>query len=245
MPEDQSEKQPIPVQRDCATTQWSVVMAAGKDRHNDAHEALSRLCETYWYPLYAYVRRRTNEDEARDLTQSFFAHLLAKNTVAAADQTRGRFRAFLLSALKNFLSNEWEKERTMKRGGGATQLSLDFEDCDSRLRIEPSVGETPEHLYERQWAMALLDRVLAQLREEYVTADKERQFDLFKPFIAGAGGDYQAAGKELGWTDNAVRVATHRLRGRYRELLRAEIAHTVGSPDDVDDEIRWLFQVLG
>lgn len=220
-------------------------MAAGDDRHEDAVEALSRLCEYYWYPLYAYVRRRTNEDEARDLTQSFFAHLLEKNTVAAADQTRGRFRAFLLTALKNFLANEWNKERAMKRGGGARQLSLNFEDGDSRLRIEPSAGETAEHLYERQWAMALLDHVLSQLRQEYVAAGKERQFDLLKPFIAGAGGDYQAAAKELGWTDNAARVAAHRLRGRYRELLRAEIAHTVGSLDDVDDEIRWLFQVLG
>jgi RNA polymerase sigma-70 factor (ECF subfamily) len=244
MPEDQSDRQPN-AGRGFATTQWSVVMAAGDDHHEEAFEALSRLCESYWYPLYAYVRRRTSENEARDLTQSFFAHLLDKNTVAAADQTRGRFRAFLLTALKNFLTNEWAKERAVKRGGGATHLSLDFEDGDSRLRIEPSAGETPEHLYERQWAMALLDRVLSRLREEYVAAGKERQFDLFKPFIAGAGGDYQAAAKRLGWTDNAVRVAAHRLRGRYRELLRAEIAHTVGSLDDVDDEIRWLFQVLG
>ena len=231
--------------RGFATTQWSIVLAAGHDRHEGSLKALSRLCESYWYPLYAYVRRRTNEDEARDLTQSFFTQLLEKNTVAAADQTRGRFRAFLLTALKNFLANEWDKERAMKRGGGATLLSLDYEDGDSRLRIEPSAGETPEHLYERQWAMALLDRVLSHLREEYVAAGKERQFDLLKPFIIGSGEDYQVAANELGWTDNAARVAAHRLRTRYRELLRSEIAHTVASADDVDDEIRWLFQVLG
>ena len=230
---------------DFATTRWTMVVAAGDKQTSDANTALADLCQAYWYPLYAYVRRRTSEDEARDLTQSFFAQLLEKNTVAAADQTRGRFRAFLLTALKNFLANEWEKERAMKRGGGATLLSLDFEDGDSRLRIEPSAGETPEHLYERQWAMALLDRVLSQLREEYVADGKQRQFDLLKPFIIGSGEDYQAAASELGWTDNAARVAAHRLRTRYRELLRSEIAHTVANADDVDDEIRWLFQVLG
>lgn len=239
-----SQNEPRPPNRGFATTQWSMVLAAADDDPN-AHAALSKLCESYWYPLFAYVRRRTNESEARDLTQAFFTYILEKKTVAAADQSRGRFRAFLLTALKNFLANEWKKQRAEKRGGGATILSLDFEEHDSRLRIEPSSGETPEHLYERQWALALLDRVLSQLRAEWATAGKERQFDLLKPFIAGAGEGYGDAARELGWTVNAVRVATHRLRTRYRDLLRAEIADTVGSPQDIDEEIRWLFQALG
>ena len=194
--------------------------------------------------MFAYVRRRTNDHEARDLTQAFFANLLEKNTVSVADQTRGRFRAFLLTSLKNFLANQWEKQRATKRGGAASLLSLDFDDGDSRLRIEAIDGETPEHLYQRQWAMALLDRVLAQLHQEYVAAGKEQQFDLLKSFIVTGSGGYQSVAATLGWTDNAARVAVHRLRTRYREMLRSEIAHTVGSPDDVDDEIRWLFTVF-
>ena len=221
-----------------------MVVAAGEVQSAQTQAALADLCQAYWYPLYAYVRRRTGENDARDLTQSFFASLLEKNTVAAADQTRGRFRAFLLTTLKNFLANEWEKQRAIKRGGAAMTLSLDFDEGDSRLRIEPTAGETPEHLYERQWAMALLDRVLAKLREQYDSAEKQRQFELLKPFLTGAGGDYQAVAEELGWTDNAARVAAHRLRTSYRELLRSEIAHTVAHADDVEEEIRWLFSVF-
>lgn len=221
-----------------------MVVAAGEQQTPQAQAALADLAQAYWYPLFAYVRRRKNDHEARDLTQAFFANLLEKNTVAAADQTRGRFRAFLLSSLKNFLANEWEKQRAAKRGGAASVLSLDFDDGDSRLRIEAIDGETPEHLYQRQWAMALLDRVLAQLHQEYVAAGKEQQFDLLKSFIVTGSGDYQAVAATLGWTDNAARVAVHRLRTRYRESLRTEIAHTVASPDDVDDEIRWLFTVF-
>lgn len=230
-----------------ATTRWSVVAAAGQHPSAEAQRALEDLCQAYWYPLYAYVRRRTGEEDARDLTQSFFAWLLQKNTLATADPRRGRFRAFLLTVLKNFLTNEWEKQRAAKRGGGKTLLSLDFELQDSKLRLEPADGETPEQLFNRQWAMALLDRVLVLLREEYAAAGKAQQFDALKPFIAGAQGaaSYAQAASALGWTDNAARVAAHRLRGRYRDLLRSEIAQTVADEREVDDEIRWLFEAVG
>jgi RNA polymerase sigma-70 factor (ECF subfamily) len=229
-----------------ATTRWSLVAAAAGRESPPAQQALAQLCQAYWYPLYAFVRRRVGSvEQSQDLTQAYFAWLLEKNTVALADPQRGRFRAFLLASLKNFLANEWEKQRTQKRGGGRTVLSLDFEAGESRFRLEPADQLTPERLFEKQWALTLLENVLCELRQEHAAAEKLHQFETLKPFLGGSAGGYSQAAAQLGMSENAARVAAHRLRQRYKELLRAQIAHTVASPDEVDDEIRRLFDVLG
>jgi RNA polymerase sigma-70 factor (ECF subfamily) len=243
----ESSREQLPAPSDAfATTRWSLVAAAGRGEPLAAQQALAQLCQAYWYPLYAFVRRRVGSPhESQDLTQAYFAWLLEKNTVAAADRERGRFRAFLLASLKNFLANEWEKQRAQKRGGGQAALSLDFDAGESRFRLEPLDQLTPERLFDKQWAMTLLEQVLGGLRQEYADADKLPQFEVLKSFLAGNTGEYAEAAAQLGLTENAVRVAAHRLRQRYRERLRAEIAQTVAGPEEVDDEIRRLFEVLG
>jgi RNA polymerase sigma-70 factor (ECF subfamily) len=206
------------------------------------------LCEAYWYPLYAYVRRRVpTTDEAQDLTQEFFVTLLEKNYLAVAQPQRGRFRAFLLTSLKHFLANEWDKAKAQKRGGPRKPVSLDFDAGESRYRLEPADELTPERLYEKQWTLTLLDRVLSRLREEFVAAGKREHFEQLKAFLAGGNTSvsYTETARELGISEGAAKVAAHRLRQRYRQLLRSEIAHTVAEPGDVDDEIRHLFESLG
>lgn len=231
---------------DFTTTRWSLVASAGGRDWPAARQALEQLCRAYWYPLYAFVRRRVGSaDEAQDLTQDFFAWLLQRNTVASADPQRGRFRAFLLASLKNFLANHWEKQQAFKRGGGRAVLPLDFAAGEDRYRLEPADNCTPERLFERQWAMTLLEQVLAGLRQEQADAGKLAQFENLLPLLAGPPpGGYAAAAAQLGLSENAARVAAHRLRQRYRERLRAEIAHTVCGPQEVDDEIRRLFEVV-
>jgi RNA polymerase sigma-70 factor (ECF subfamily) len=234
---------------DFQTTQWSLIVAAAQRLTPEAERALSELCRKYWLPLYAYVRRRVRDvHEAQDLTQEFFCHVLERNFFAAADPSRGRFRAFVLTSLRHFLANERGKARTQQRVRGQPSLSLDFADGESRLSSLAVSEETPERAFDRQWAMMLLDQVLLRLRAEFRDNGKEAQFEQLKPFLAGgrdAGESYEAVAESLGMTPDAVKVAAHRLRQRYRELLRAEIAATVADPDDVDDEIRDLFQVLG
>ena len=230
------------------TTQWSVVLAAGNADSVVSQAALKRLCGTYWYPLYVYARRRVNTvEEAQDLTQEFFAVLLEKNYVASADPERGKFRAFLLTSFKHFLANEWKRQRAQKRGGGRIPLSLDFGSAEDRYLREPADEHTPEMAFERQWAVTLINTVLARLREEFTAAGKERLFKQLKSFLAGPATDasYTQASKALQMSEAALRVAAHRLRRRYRELLREEIAHTVSTPTEVDDEIHNLFQALG
>lgn len=229
-----------PPQRGFATTRWSLV-AAARDR---ADEALADLCRLYWYPLYAYVRRRGHDAaEAEDLTQAFFARLLEKNGLASVTPTRGRFRSFLLAACQNFLANEHDRAQALKRGGGRV-VSLD--DADARYRREPDHGETPERLFERRWALELLDRALRRLREEYERKGKARLYDALKGTLAGdAAAPYAALANELGLTEGAVKTAVHRLRGRYAELLREEIGETVAAPAEIDDEVRALFRALG
>ena len=230
------------------TTHWSLVLAAGHDSSPDSNEALSTLCRTYWYPLYAYVRRRVKDvHEAEDLTQAFFAQLLAKRRLAVAQAGRGKFRSFLLASLKNFLDNEWDKARTQKRGGGRKLIPLDFQSGESRYKLEPADELTPERLYDKQWALTLLEQVLARLREEFVRAGKQRHFEHLKYFLTGekAPTSYAQAADELGLSEGAVKVSVHRLRQRYRELLRVEIAQTVAEPGEVEDEINSLFTVLG
>ncbi len=235
-----------------ATTRWSLVLQA-KDRPSaDAFEALADLCRAYWYPLYAMIRRRSRDGhEAQDLTQEFFVRLLEKDFLDDVDPARGRFRAFLLAAVKHFLSNEWDKGLAAKRGGGLCIQSLDVQEFDwdsgeSRYLTEPSHELTPERLFERQWAIALLDRVLKRLQDDYLKLNKMTEFETLTPFLSRDrdGADYADAAKKLHSSESTVRVAAHRLRKRYRELLREEIAHTVSTPQEVEDELRYLFVVL-
>ncbi len=233
--------------RQFAATRWSVVLVAGRRSSPDSRRALESLCEAYWYPLYAYVRRRVPDvNDAHDLTQAFFAELLAKNYVGAATAERGRFRAFLLTALKHFLSKEWDKAKTQKRGGGKAPISLDFAAADSQYRLEPAGGLTAEQIYDREWAVALLGRILRRLEEESVQAGKSEQFAALKPFLIGdhAGATYADVAQRLGVTEAAAKMAAHRLRRRYRELLREEITETVSGPDEVEAEISNLFATL-
>jgi RNA polymerase sigma-70 factor (ECF subfamily) len=230
-----------------ATTRWSVVVTAGHADTTRAHAALEDLCGAYWYPLYAFVRRQGhNAHDAEDLTQAFFAQLLEKNWIASADRERGRFRSFLLISLKHFLANEWNRAQAQKRGGRIRIVPLKAGDAESRYQREPSDTATPDKAFDRQWALALLDRVLAALREELAAQGKERQFNLLKSCLAGSreSQPYARLAVELGTTEGAVKVTVHRMRQRYRELLRAEIAETVADPAEVDEEMRALFAAL-
>jgi DNA-directed RNA polymerase specialized sigma24 family protein len=230
-----------------ATTRWSLIVAAREQDTPQAQQALSRLCESYWYPLYAYIRRRGHTaDEAGDLTQGFFARLLERDFFGAADPVKGRFRAFLLASCKNFLANEHDHARARKRGGGRSPESIHLASAEGRYSREPSHDLTPEKLFERRWAVTLLDRVLARLREEFTARGKATQFDHLRVYLVGerSGPPHGKAAEELGMTAGAVKVAVHRMRQRYRELLREEIAHTVEGQDQIDEEIRQLFAAL-
>ncbi|SPE62412.1 RNA polymerase, sigma-24 subunit, ECF subfamily [Verrucomicrobia bacterium] len=230
-----------------ATTHWSVVLAAGKDDLGRAAAALEELCSKYWYPLYAFIRRRgSDQHEAEDLTQAFFALLLGKEMLKRVDRHNGRFRSFLLASLTNFLNNEWDRRQTLKRGGGYRIISLDEMAAEERYRREPADPLTAEKLFDRRWAATLLELVLDRLKKEYIAEDKA---DLFAALEIGltAGvseGDYAEWTAFLGMSRGAVKVALHRLRRRFGQLLRQEIAHTVASPAEVDEEIRHLFAAV-
>jgi RNA polymerase sigma factor (sigma-70 family) len=230
-----------------ATTRWSVVLAAGNRASPDADAAIEALCRTYWYPLYAYSRRRGDtREQAQDLTQEFFLRLLDRNDLQSADPQRGRFRAFLLTVFKHFLAHERERQQAQKRGGDVRHFSIDAESGEERYRQEPTDRWTPETLYERRWALTLLDRVLTRLREEYASRDKADLFEQCQPCLTGAADApaYAELAERLAMSEPAVRVAVHRLRQRYRELLRAEVAQTVGHPDDVEAELQHLRAAL-
>jgi RNA polymerase sigma factor (sigma-70 family) len=240
----QTEDRPQPL---FLTTHWSVVLAAGHGDTPRADAALAHLCKTYWYPLYAYARRQGNSPpDAQDLTQEFFARLLAGNWVAEADRRRGRFRSFLLSAMKHFMANEWNKAQTQKRGGGQPLLSLDDDTAEHRYRLEPVEKATPESLFERGWALTLLEGVLARLEAEYRRTGKQSWMEAMRPALTADRGaiDYAAVANKLGVTETAARVAVHRLRHQYRQLIRAEVASTVASPQEVEAEMGHLFQAL-
>jgi RNA polymerase sigma factor (sigma-70 family) len=229
------------------TTHWSLVVAAAKEGGEQPRVALEELCDAYWYPIYAFVRRRGNSaEDARDLTQEFFATLLEKGYLADADPERGRFRSFLLTAAGRFVTKQHERAVAQKRGGGRSILSIDFADGERRYQREPADQWTPERIFERRWALTLLDRTLAQFRREYEAAGKLAQFDALKVFLTGEAGGPPLAqvAKQLGMTEGAVKVAVHRLRQKYRELLRAEIAQTVVTQEDVDDELMLLRRAL-
>ena len=230
-----------------ATTRWSMVAAAKDPTAPHAREALAELCRLYWYPVYAYVRRRGRDHHAaQDLTQAFFARLLEKNDLAAADRSRGRFRSFLLAACQHFLANEHDRATAKKRGGGRARVPLDFAGADGRYSREPADEETPERAFDRRWALGLLERALGGLRAEYEESGRAKLFDALKDCLAGgAEVGYAALAKDLGMTEGAVKVAVHRLRQRYRDRLREAITDTVAAPEEVDDEIRDLFAALG
>ena len=227
------------------TTQWSLVLAAGNRNHEESNRALEKLCRAYWPPLYAYVRRRVNDlHQAQDLTQAFFERLLEKEYLADADPQRGRFRSFLITAFKRFLSNERDKATAYKRGGGQLTFTVDFESQD-RNWGETQDSLTPQQIYERQWAVTLLGRVMTRLQREMERSGKSQQFHLLKGFIGGSeSATYATIAPALGLSESAARMAASRMRKRYRELLRDEIAQTVGSQDDIEIEVQELFSTF-
>ena len=241
---EQSRDSVPPGARQFVTTHWSVVLRAGGDDSTVARAALEELCRAYWYPLYAFVRRQgRSPQDAEDLTQAFFTRLLEKSYIASADQEKGRFRTFLLIALKRFLANEWDREHAQKRGGFATVVSIDQSLAESRFGAEPAHQETPDVLFERQWAMTLLEQVMARLQSDC----RAEEFAYLRACLTkdDAALPYAEIGTRLNMTEAAVKMAVQRLRARYREMLREEIAKTLASPDDIEDELRHLFAVFG
>ena len=230
-----------------ATTHWSIVLSAGRKESGESGKALASLCQAYWYPLYAYVRRRGySAHEAQDLTQEFFLHLLERESIQVADPERGKFRSFLLASLQNFLANEWRRGQAEKRGGGTPVISLDLHAGEDRYGLEPADTVTPERIFERRWALTLLDMALTRLQEEFTSSGKKELFDELKEHLgSGASGTpYAVVAERLGMTEGAVKVASHRLRRRCREILRGAIAETVADPADIDEELQQLFAAI-
>ena len=229
------------------TTSWTLVLAATSKPSEQSRTALSTLCQAYWRPVYAFIRRNGFDGEqARDLTQGFFTLLLEKDYLLDADRARGKFRSFLLTAVKHFLSNERDRANALKRGGGWTPISIDLPEAEAWHRPAATDKSTPESLFERRWAVSLLESVLSKLRAEFSASGKEEEFEKLSPFLnkdADTGG-YDAAAAEMGVSAGALRMSVHRMRKRYRHLMRAEIAETVSSPEEIDEEIRFLLSVL-
>jgi len=235
--------EPQPARSRFPTTAWSMVVKAGNPQTQFFHESLARLCNSYWFPVYVFIRSKGfSSEEARDSTQEFFARLIEKQYLAGLDQSKGRFRSFVLSSVSHFICNRLDAQRALKRGGGKDILSMETENAKGEYRREPSHTSTPEALFEHQWALTLLDRTLKRLRVQYDDAD----FDRLKPFLMGEAqrGQLGATAAEIGLSEGALRVAVHRLRKRYREALYTEIAETVSEPDLVQEEIRYLLAVI-
>jgi RNA polymerase sigma-70 factor (ECF subfamily) len=229
------------------TTSWTVVAHAGERESPEARKALAELCQVYWYPLYAFLRRRGySPHEAEDLTQGFFADLLARDSLKRVDPSKGKFRSFLLASLQHFLSNRRDWDNRIKRGGKFPRLSLNFRDAESCYLLEPAHEATPERLFERRWALSLLDRVLGRLEREVNRDHKGPLFEQLKPTLMGESdaASYAHIGADLGMTEGAVKVAAHRLRKRYRVLLKEEVTRTLADPVDFEQEINELFQAL-
>ena len=232
---------------DFTTTHWTLVLAAGKAESADALVAMEKLCSAYWYPLYAFIRRKGYEShDAQDLTQSFFARLLEKDYLRGIDRTKGKFRSFLLAALEHFMANVWRDAHAQKRGGKVTFISMDDESAEQIYGQLSARGLSPEQVFEQQWAMALLGQVLARLREEFAAAGKGAQFKELKVFLTGekCTVSYADLAVRLQTTEAALKMAVSRMRQRYGEILRTEIALTVESPAEVDEELRALFAAL-
>jgi RNA polymerase sigma factor (sigma-70 family) len=230
-----------------ATTRWTVVLQAGGPTSEGSAAALEQLCRTYWYPLYSFARRSgVPAHDAEDLTQSFFAFLLERDAISRADRERGRFRSFLLTAFKNYQSNERARHSAAKRGGGHNIVSLDEMQAESRYQLEPQAELTPEKLYDQKWAASLIEQVMATLRAEYAVLSKGPLFDVLRSVIWGGRqeGGYEELARQTGLTEGAFKVAVHRMRGRFKECLRQEVAQTVVTPGEVDDELRHLLTAL-
>ena len=231
-----------------AATHWSLVLAAGRDGTPGAHAALDKLCRTYWPPLYAYVRRSgCSPADAQDLTQGFFLQLLQRDFLDGVDPRKGKFRSFLLASLKHYLSNERDRTHAQKRGGGLAPISIDARDAEGRYLHEPADPMTPDKLYERRWALTVLEQALVRLQSEYAASGRGAVFEKLKGELTADAERAPHAGiaRELDTTPGAVKVAAHRLRQRFGEVLRAEIAETVARPEDIEEEIQHLFQALG
>ena len=229
------------------STHWSAVLAAGQSGSPQAAAALEELCQTYWYPLYAYVRRRGYEvEEAQDLTQEFFAQMLEKHWLKSADRQRGKFRSFLLGAMNHFLANDWRRAHALKRGGGKALISLD-DTVEQRYVLDAASDVTPETLYDRRWAWSVFERAVDLLREYYRAAGKTALYDALKGFLAEevVEGDYVRLAARLGMSSGAVATAVHRLRDRYRALVREEVVRTLADPREIEDEMRSLLAALG
>ena len=244
---DGSDPPPPPPKACFAPTRWTVVLTAAHSDTTHARAALAQLCEAYWYPLYAYVRRKGySPPDAEDLTQAFFVQVLEEQFIAAADQEKGRFRSFLLTRLNHFLADEWDRLKAQKRGGGQHLIPLAGGTAETRYQIEPVDARSPDKLFEHRWAVTLLERVFENLRQEYEAEGKAAQFGELQGCLtqARAAVPYAEVGARLGLSEGALRVTVHRLRQRYRDLLRAEIADTVSGPGEVEEELRDLFRVL-
>ena len=229
------------------TTRWSIIAAARGSDPEAARVALSTLCEAYWYPLYAFIRRwGADPDDARDLTQAFFTSLLERRDIEHVRPERGRFRTFLLASAKHFLLNEAARGRAAKRGGGVPSLPLAFDEAEGRYQFEPVDEATPETLYERRWALTLLERVIAAVEAKWQQSGRRVEFEVLKASLLGEGppGGYAAAAERLGTTEGAVKTAVHRLRKTFRAQLRAAIAETVSDPAEVDEELKYLERAL-
>jgi RNA polymerase sigma factor (sigma-70 family) len=230
---------------DFPITRWTLVVAAGDSQRKEAHSALASLCEGYWYPLYAYVRRRGYPaDQAQDLTQEFFVRVLDGRYLDRADPEKGRFRAFILTSLKFFLADEADRNRAQKRGGG-NLLSIEISSGEERYQRDPAHNETPERIFERRWALSVLDRVVEKLRNEFVHHGRPEHFERLKVFLLGqSDAPYATLAREMNTSEGALKVAIHRLRKRYRDLFRQEIADTVADPAEVESELHFLAAVL-
>ena len=252
--------QPLPTVIDCVpnhmsssasprfdSTSWTLVRAAAVNPTAESRQALATLCQTYWPPVYAFVRRNGyDREQSQDLTQGFFTQLLEKRFLVDADQLRGKFRSFLLTAVKHFLANEWDREHALKRGGRQVPVSMDLVAAEGWYKPSVIAEGTPESLFERRWALSLLERTLARLRAEFAAAGKTDQFDRLSPFLNKESGDnrYEEVAEQLDVSAGALRMSVHRMRRRYRDLLREEIAQTVSTIDEIDDEIRFLLSTL-
>jgi len=229
------------------TTHWSLVLAAADERSSGAGDALESLCRAYWYPLYVYLRRKGySAADAQDLTQEFFSRLLSKDYLSIADRNRGKFRSFLLGSMEHFLAREWNKAHAQKRGGGRSHFSLNEKDSENRYRIEPADTLTPDKVFDRRWATTLLDQAMAKLREECISDDKGDLFSKVQYLLPGERGtaSYAQIAADLNISEDAIKMAVHRLRRCYGELVRAEIAHRVASPREAQEELQYLFAVL-
>ena len=230
-----------------ANTHWSVVLLAGQSASPLCQSALEKLCESYWYPVYAFLRRQGHPSaDAKDLTQAFFTKFIEKKFLSAVNPAKGKFRSFLLKALKHFLANEWDRQRAEKRGGKHTLISLDEQTAESRYLLEPVSNESPEALYDQRWALTVLDETLRRLKADCETAGNAKQFKELEIYLSSEPGEggYSAVAERLQMSTGAVAVAVHRLRQRYGELLRKEIGRTVSTPAEIAEEMRFLFSVF-